>query len=254
MFRAGNKKCGKVAISSKIRVVLIKLASLVYFKKKSKAIFYHDIHAEDKYTNMSTPVDLFKEHIQIIRDSGYEIVSKINKPIGQIEISLDDGFSGIYKNINVIKELDIPLQLFIISSNLDTPNYINKSQLLELNSFSQITISSHTHKHSILNKISESEIEIELETSKKILENTLNRQINSLCFPEGKFNKKVIEIAKKMGYSNLYASIPGFYFDQFSTGVIKRSLVQFARKGEFKAILKGGDHILSKWYQIKHYN
>ena len=254
MFRAGNKKCGKVAISSKIRVVLIKLASLFYFKKRSKAIFYHDIHSEHKYTNMSTPVDLFKKHIQIIRDSGYEIVSKINKPTGQIEISFDDGFLGIYKNINVIKELKTPIQLFIISSNLNTPNYINKSQLLELDSLSQITIASHTHKHSSLNKISESEIVIELETSKKLLENILNKQINSLCFPEGKFNKKVIEIAKKMGYPNLYASIPGFYFNQFSVGVIKRSLVQFARKGEFKAILKGGDHILSKWYQIKHYN
>ena len=89
-------------------------------------------------------------------------------------------FTGIYKNINVVKELDIPLQLFIITSNLDTPNYINKSQLLELNSFSQITISSHTHKHSILNKISESEIEIELKASKKLLENHLNKEYRLL--------------------------------------------------------------------------
>ena len=243
-----------MAISSKIRGALIKLASLFYFKKRSKAIFYHDINAEKRYTNMSTPIHLFKEHIQIIRDSGYEIVSKINKPTGQIEISFDDGFLGIYKNINVIKELDIPIQLFIITSNLDAPNYINKSQLLELNSFSQITISSHTHKHSILNRVSVSEIEMELETSKKNLEKILGKNINSLCFPEGKFNNKVIKIAKKMGYSNLYASIPGFYFDQFSVGVIKRSLVQFSSKGEFNAIIKGGDHILSKWYQIKHYN
>jgi len=243
-----------MTISSKIRVILIKLASLFYFKKRSKAIFYHDIHAENKYTTMSTPVGLFKEHIQIIRNSGYEIVSKINKPTGQIEISFDDGFLGIYKNIDVIKELDLPIQLFIISSNLGAPNYINNSQLLEVDALSQITISSHTHKHSILNRISESRIEIELERSKKLLENILNKQINSLCFPEGKFNKKVIKIAKKMGYSNLYASIPGFYFDQFSVGVIKRSLVQFASKGEFNAIIKGGDHILSKWYQIKQYN
>jgi len=243
-----------MALSSFIRMSIIRLASLFCDSKKSKVIFYHDIHAENKYTNMSTPIELFKEHIQIIRDSGYEIVSEINKPTGQIEISFDDGFLGIYKNINVIKELDIPLQLFIITSNLETTNYITKSQLLELDSLSQITISSHTHKHSILTKISESEIEIELETSKKLLEDILNKQINSLCFPEGKFSNKVIEIAKKIGYSNLYASIPGFYFDQFSEGVVKRSLVQFARKGEFKSIINGGDHILSTWYQMKHYN
>ena len=237
-----------------IKIAFIRLSTLFYFSKRSKAIFYHDIHAKHKYTNMSTPVELFKEHIQIIRDNGYEIVSKITKPTGQIGISFDDGFLGIYKNINIIKELDIPIQLFVISSNFDTPNYINESQLLELNELQQITISSHTHKHRILNKISEKEIISELAISKRILEGILNKKINSLCFPEGKFNKKVIEIAQEMGYSNLYASIPGFYFDQFSVGVIKRSLVQFARKGEFKAIIKGGDHILSKWYQMKHYN
>ena len=241
-------------ISQYIKIIFIRLTAIFYVNKRSKVIFYHDIHSKKKYTDMSTPIELFKKHIRIIKESGYEIVSKIHKPTGQIEISFDDGFLGIYKNIDVIKELDIPLQLFIITSNLEALNYINKSQLLELNSFSQITISSHTHKHSILNKISESEIVIELDTSKKLLENILNKQINSLCFPEGKFNKKVIEIAKKMGYSNLYTSIPGFYFDQFSVGVIKRSLVQFSSQEEFKAILKGGDHMLSKWYQIKHYN
>jgi peptidoglycan/xylan/chitin deacetylase (PgdA/CDA1 family) len=237
-----------------IKIAFIRLSAIFYVSKRSKAIFYHDIHAENKYTNMSTPVELFKEHIQIIRDSGYNIVSKINKPTGQIEISFDDGFLGIYQNINVIKELDIPIQLFIITSNLNAPNYINKSKLLELNACSQITISSHTHKHSILNRILEGDIELELETSKKLLEGILNKQITSLCFPEGKFNKKVIEKARDVGYSYLYTSIPGFYFDQFSNGVIKRSLVQFASKGELNAIIKGGDHMLSKWYQIKHYN
>ena len=241
-------------ISQYIKSIFIRLAAIFYVSNRSKVIFYHDIHSKRKYTDMSTPIELFEKHIRIIKESGYEIVSKIDKPIGQIEISFDDGFLGIYKNINIIKELDLPIQLFVITSNLDAPNYINKSQLLELDSFSQITISSHTHKHSILNKISEIEIEIELETSKKILEDILNKQINSLCFPEGKFSNKVIEIAKKTGYSNLYTSIPGFYFDQFSVGVIKRSLVQFASKGEFNAIIKGGDHILSKWYQIKQYN
>ena len=241
-------------ISSFIKIAFIRLASIFYVSKRSKAIFYHDIHAENKYTNMSTPIELFKKHINIIRASGYEIVNKITKTHGQIEICFDDAFLGLYDNIEFIKEQNIPIHLFVISSFLDKENHINKEQLIELNKLPQILISSHTHKHSILNKISESEIEIELETSKKLLEDILNKQINSLCFPEGKFNKKVIEIAKKMGYSNLYASIPGFYANEITSGVKKRSLVQFSKEKEFKAILKGGDHILAFWYKFKHYN
>jgi hypothetical protein len=243
-----------MAISSFFRIAFIRIASLLHVSGRSKVIFYHDIHAENKYTNMSTPIELFKKHINIIRARGYEIVSKITKTHGQIEICFDDAFLGLYDNIEFIKEQNIPIHLFVISSFLDTENHINKEQLIELNKLPQILISSHTHKHSILNKISESEIEIELETSKKLLENILNKQINSLCFPEGKFNKKVIEIAKKMGYSNLYASIPGFYANEITSGVKRRSLVQFAGEKEFKAILKGGDHILSYWYKRKHTN
>ena len=243
-----------MAISSLVRILIIRIASLFYVSRRSKVIFYHDIHSDNKYTDMSTSIELFKRHIKIIRENGYEIVPEITQQEGQIEISFDDAFLGLYDNIELIKELNIPIRLFVVSSYLDKNNHINSEQLIELNKLQQITISSHTHQHRILNEISEDEIVIELEASKKLLENTLNRQINSLCFPEGKFNNKVIEIAKEIGYSNLYTSIPGFYFDWFSAGVIKRSLVQFASKEEFKAIIKGGDHILSKWYKIKHYN
>ena len=203
---------------------------------------------------MSTSVNLFEKHIEIVRESGYEIVSKINKPIGQIEISFDDGFLGVYKNIDLLKNLNIPVQLFIVSSYLNKPNYINKEQLLELNLFSKIKISSHTHSHRILNKIAKDKIIDELQISKDILEGILCNQIDTICFPEGKFNGQVIQISKELGYTNLYSSIPGFYFDEFSPGVKKRSLVQFAAPKEFKAILQGGDHFLDKWYRKKHYN
>ena len=239
-------------LSSFIRISIIRVSSLFFKSKKSKAIFYHDIHARKKYTAMSTSIELFKKHIQIIRENGYEIVSKITKPDNQIEISFDDGFMGIYDNIDVIKKLNISIQLFVVTSYLDKNNYLNRSQLLELDSSSQIIISSHTHFHSVLNRVSEKEVIIELETSKKLLENILGKQVNSLCFPEGKFSNKVIKVAQKYGYNRLYSSLPGFCCNGLSS-VVKRSLVQFASEEEFKAILKGGDHLLSFWYKLKHF-
>ena len=56
---------------------------------------------------MSTPIGMFKKHIQIIRDNGYEIVAEITKPKGQIEISFDDGFLGLFDNIHIINEFKI---------------------------------------------------------------------------------------------------------------------------------------------------
>ena len=242
-----------MALSSFIRISIIRFASLFYTSKKSKVIFYHDIHYGKQYTAMSTPVDLFKRHIQIIRENGYEIVSEITENYGQIEICFDDGFLGLYDNIELIKKLNIPIHLFAISSFLGKENYINKEQLIALNNLPQITISSHTHTHQVLNLISEKSIIEEFEKSKNTLEKLLKTEVNSICFPEGKFSEKVIELANKLAYKKQYSSIPGFYHVKDYPTVIHRSLVQFASKDEFKAILKGGDHILAFWYKMKHF-
>ena len=236
------------------RIAFIRIASLFHLSGRSKVIFYHDIHSDKQYTDMSTPIELFKKHINIIRASGYEIVSEITKTHGQIEICFDDAFLGLYDNIEFIKEQNISIHLFVISSFLDTENHINKEQLIELNKLPQILISSHTHNHKILNKTSEIELIEELKKSKDNLESLLNKKIVSICFPEGKFNDKVIDIAKQTGYKKMYSSLPGFYANEITSGVKKRSLVQFAGEKEFKAILKGGDHILAYWYKRKHIN
>ncbi len=233
--------------------IIFRLYSLLFYQKKSKAIFYHDIHSDERYTEMSTSIKLFINHINIIRERGYDIVSNISKPNKQVEISFDDGFFGIYQNRDLIRYLDIPVQLFVVSSYIGKDNYINQQQLLKLNSLSQVTISSHTNNHVDLTTVSKKRVKDELQMSKKILEEILNQKIDNVCFPYGRFNYQIIEIAKNVGYTNIYSSLPGFYFDSHILGVTNRSLVQHASKQDFYSILKGGDHILSRWYKRKHF-
>ena len=242
-----------MAIASFIRIAIVRSFSFFYFSKKSKVIYYHDIDSDKQYTDMSTPIELFKKHIDIIREGGYEIVSDITKPIGQIEICFDDAFIGLYDNIELIKELDIPIHLFVVSSYLEKENHINKEQLLLLNSLTQIKVSSHTQTHQVLNLAPESLLKNELENSKNLLEGLLNNSVDNICYPEGKFSNTVVELAQKVGYVKQYSSLPGFYSNEFLPNVKRRSLVQFAEEKEFKAILKGGDHVLAFWYKFKHY-
>lgn len=243
-----------MGLTSAIRIAIVRFYSFFSTdKKRSKVIFYHDIHDGRKYTTMSTAVELFEHHIKIIRENGYEIVSEITHPVGQIEICFDDGFLGLYDNIELIKRLNIPMHLFVVSSFLGKEKYMNQKQLLELNDLEHIKISSHTHTHKLLSQISEKEVENELKESKDVLEDITSKKVDSICYPEGKFNSRVIEIATALGYNKLYSSIPGFYTDEFAKNVKKRSLVQFAEEKELKAILRGGDHILAFWYKLKHF-
>ena len=79
-----------MALSSFIRISIIRLASLFYTSKKSKVIFYHDIHDVTQYTTMSTPIELFKRHIQI--NSGKSSSQKV------LNSKNEDVFESIYLN------------------------------------------------------------------------------------------------------------------------------------------------------------
>ena len=61
--------------------------------KASKSIFYHDIHSQNSFTDTSTHVNLFKDHIKNIRD--WWIIR--SKTIGLINMSdiLDNYISKI---------------------------------------------------------------------------------------------------------------------------------------------------------------
>ncbi|MBT3612627.1 MAG: polysaccharide deacetylase family protein [Flavobacteriales bacterium] len=220
---------------------------------KSRSLVYHDIHSDNCYTNMSTSLDMFIKHINIIREMGFKIVSEITKDEGQIQLTFDDGFLGIYDNISVINELDLPVKLFIITSFIGKPFHLDKNQLVELSNNPLITIGSHSHSHRRLNTLDKGELRYELTYSKKILEGLVGVPINDLCYPEGKFDKRVVKIARDVGYINQYSLIPGAFLTELFKNVRRRSLVQYANKKSFKSILKGGDDILERWYIKKHF-
>ena len=233
---------------------------IVHFSKQtaekySKILVYHDIHDDINYTSMSTSIKQFTRHVNIIRDMGFEIVSKITKPKNQVQITFDDAFLGVYNNFFLIEQLNVHITIFAITSYLNNIfPYINYEQLNTLNKNSLVNIGSHTHTHRKLNILSQKNMLIELKKSKQILEDLLSVKISDLCYPEGKFSRKVIDMATDLGYNKQFSLIPGRYDKKLFKNVQRRSLVQHADDKEFKNILMGGDNILEKWYMFKHYS
>ena len=233
------------------RIIIAANQSSSYMK--SRSLLYHDIHSDNCYTDMSTSLDMFIKHINVIREMGFNIVSDITREEGQIQLTFDDGFLGIYDNIKIINELDVPVKLFIITSYIGKPSHLDKSQLLELSNNPLITIGSHTDSHKRLSNLDNEDVLNELICSKEILESLLGVNVNDLCYPEGKFDKRVIRFAKDVGYINQYSLIPGPFSSELFKNVRRRSLVQSANKKEFRSILNGGDDILERWYMKKHF-
>ena len=69
---------------------------------------------------------------------------------------------------------------------------------------------SHTHTHKILNQLDENELLRELKESKEILEDLLNAPVDSICYPEGKFDKKQFILQKKLAIKSNILLCLGF--------------------------------------------
>jgi peptidoglycan/xylan/chitin deacetylase (PgdA/CDA1 family) len=82
-----------------------------------------------------------------------------------------------------------------------------------------ITAGSHVVHHRRLSRLSEEEIQMELVNSKTDLERIFGRRIETVAFPHGDFDERVVQASQEAGYRRAYAADP-VWIDGFVTGRI----------------------------------
>ncbi len=88
---------------------------------------------------------------------------------------------------------------------------MTEEQIKQLSASKWVTIGSHGYYHNDLAFLSQDKTGEEMQRSKKYLENITGKEIRSIAFPYGSYNKETIQEAKKAGYSQLLAT--DFLFD-----------------------------------------
>ena len=241
-------------IKNLLKSLILDVGSAFYGNEESKVIYYHDIHSQRRYTDMSTDMELFSEHMKIVDAMGYTVVTDIDNRTKQIEITFDDGFLGLYDNFSFFLDKKIPVRLFMVSGFLNRKNYLAENQLRELYDTGLLKVGSHTVSHENLDLMNTEELYRELRDSKQRLEDVLGNEVETLCFPRGRFTDEVVEIAEEVGYRQMYTCLPGPYYERnVHPHLICRSLVQHASPHDFRAILRGGDRIYAARYRSMHY-
>jgi len=77
---------------------------------------------------------------------------------------------------------------------------LTKQELIQLAKSPMVDIGSHGHLHYNLGDISIEDAKIELEVSKKKLEETIGKEINMIAYPDGSYSEEVKDLAEKIGY------------------------------------------------------
>ena len=157
-----------------IKQSIAKFYSIFNKNNHSRIIYYHDVHINNKnsYYGYSTPESIFLMHIKTILDSGFEIVNCITKPFNQIMITFDDGYRGIIDIFDKLVKLDVPIKIFMITSQIGKNNFLSKDEIIELNKSEYFSFGAHSHSHIPLISCNPHQLKIELKKSKDILSDT----------------------------------------------------------------------------------
>ena len=244
-----------------IKLVMMWWSSIIHRNHKSKLLYYHDVCKGEGYrsldTNalMGTNIELFKKHVQIIKEEGFKIVPRITETEGEVSILLDDGFRGIWDKRQFFYENDIKPTVFL---PVDYIGQVDKGilsieEILELQQHGFI-FECHSWSHDRLDMKSDDELKRELGESRSKLSELLQKEVTEICLPLGYFTDHLLSEVQKYGYKEVYSCIPGAYHEKTVGGMRRRNLCQFSSPAEFRLILRGGLESLCKHYERLHHH
>ena len=127
----------------------------------------------------------------------------------------------------IISELSNKYDLAKLKSSVSPERWklMTKAQLQELSQFKEVEIGSHCHFHYNLANLSEENSKDELKKSKQLLEESIQKEVTSVAFPDGSYDKRVKQQSLEVGYSKLCAVTYKLDEDVTDKSIVKRSAV-----------------------------
>jgi len=187
----------------------------------------------------------FREQMEYLHRSNFRVVDLENlagiKGNRNVILTFDDGdVTNCTTVFPILSECGFIGHFFIIVGEVGQKDRMDWQQIRELEHSGQI-IGSHGMTHRTLTGLSEQELDFELRTPRKILEDKVGCPIRYLSIPKGHYNRVVLDKAKRIGYQAVYVSELGrnnMQTDNFLC--LKRiPMKKHYTLEKFKALLKG---------------
>ena len=171
---------------------------------------YHRFN-ENKYPSTNIKMDIFEEHINIIKNSDFNFHNpnnfdeQFNKPKQKKEIliTIDDAFESFYTEAwPYLKENKIPFILFVSTEPVGKRGYMTWDQIKEVESNDFAYIGHHSHTHEYLIDVSNEEFILDIETANKIFLRELGYIPSLFSYPFGEYSKFMKDyISKNFKYA-----------------------------------------------------
>ena len=246
-----NNKLVDMSYTEMVRKAVLQGEFLFHEKNHgSKIIYYHDFNDDrlhKAFARDATSLEMFKKHLQVIKDNGFNVVEKITQPERQVVIGLDDGWAGVLDVKDFLYENNIFPTISIAPCLLNMAGYISDRDVKMLRK-EGCRIISHTWTHQSITLYNnyEGALKRELSDSKHYLEDLLSEEVDCICYPQGRFSKTTYEKSVEYGYKEIWSCIDGNFKDEVFPMVKRRNLAQSIDENELKWTLLGPNKIKAK--------
>ncbi len=212
-----------VATLSGIFLILVCYFIFSYVSYRDKTVpvlLYHGVGREEQEKwgdlNLLITPETFEEQIKYLHEHGYKIVSveevskrlRMNEDVkNYIAITFDDGYLNNYTYaFPILKKYAATATFYIIPDAIGSHSYMGGSaqymddaQIKEMLK-AGMRIGSHTMSHCDLTSIQEEDYQRELAESKRLLEQRFKTHVESIAYPCGLYNEKIVNLVKEYGY------------------------------------------------------
>ena len=159
---------------------------------------YHRFN-NSKYPSTNIQMDVFREHIKSIKESGYSFLnpSYLNETFYKEKLekkfllTVDDGYDSFYEFAwPYLKENKIPFLIFISTEAVGKSGYMSWSQIQEIEQYEFVSIGNHSHSHDYLINFSFDDFKKDIEKSIEIFKKNLDYNPIFFSYPFGEWNSK----------------------------------------------------------------
>jgi len=161
------------------------------------SIMYHRFD-ENKYPSTNIQMNIFKKHIQLIKDLNYKFIHPKNfednfdfpKKQKKILITVDDAFQSFYEVAwPFIKKNKIPFILFVSTEPVGNKGYMTWDQIREIENEDFAVIGHHSHSHEYLIEVSNKDFINDIETANRIFNKEIGYIPNLFSYPFGEYSE-----------------------------------------------------------------
>lgn len=149
----------------------------------------------------------FESHLQAIVESGFSTItlddfqSGASRPDRRVTLlTFDDGSASDYSiAFPRLQTASLRATFFLNTSSVGTPGFLTWAQARQMQQ-AGMAFESHGHEHLDFRALPPRELDHQLETAKRIMEDRLGVAVRYFAAPHGLLNPRVVERARELGY------------------------------------------------------